>query len=106
VRNRVAGRRTRSLVKTMMAVVGLMLVVTAHAAGAAQKSGDALLMLDPASRSSVESSMQINVPVGITVAALGMVGLLLGLLRFLRKSAKAKMAAQVEAPAQTPARMS
>jgi cytochrome oxidase assembly protein ShyY1 len=82
-----------------MAVVGLLLVVTAHAAGAAQ------------GETTLEGSMPMNFagPLGITVAAIGLSGLVLGLWRFLRKSAKARLAAQVEAqPAQprTPARTS
>jgi type IV secretory pathway VirB2 component (pilin) len=94
VRNRVAGRRTRSLVKKMMAAVGLLLVVSARAAAAAQ--GD----------TTIEGSMPTNIagPVGITVAAIGMVGLLLGLWRFLRKSAKDRVAARLETPStRTPA---
>jgi hypothetical protein len=94
VRNRVAGSRTRSLVKKMMAIAGLLLVVTARAAVAAQ--GD----------TTIESSMPTNIagPLGITVAGIGMLGLLLGLWRFLRKSAKAKAAARVETQPRTPAR--
>ncbi|TCO65517.1 hypothetical protein [Actinocrispum wychmicini] len=86
MRNRVAGRRTRSLVKKMMAVAGLMLVVTAHAAAAAQNGG-------------IDSNMSTTIagPVGITAAALGMIGLLLGLWRFVRKSAKARLAARIQA---------
>jgi hypothetical protein len=83
----------------LMAIAGLLLVVTAHAAAAAQ--GD----------TTVESSMPTTIagPVGITVAAIGLAGLVLGLLRFLRKSAKARVAARLEAqPAQprTPAHTS
>jgi uncharacterized membrane protein YidH (DUF202 family) len=87
VRNRVAGGRTRSLVKMMTAVVGLLLVVSARVAVAAQ--GD----------TTIESSMPTNIagPLGITVAAVGMLGLMLGLWRFLRKMAKARLAAEVEA---------
>ncbi|GAB3910105.1 hypothetical protein GCM10029964_113220 [Kibdelosporangium lantanae] len=94
MRNRVAGRRTRSLVKMMTAVVGLLLVVSARVAVAAQ--GDT---------TTIESSMPTNIagPLGITVAAIGMVGLLLGLWRFLRKMAKARLAAEVEA--RTPAQV-
>jgi hypothetical protein len=94
VRNRVAGRRTRSLVKLMTAVVGLLLVAGARVAVAAQ--GDA-------ATTTIQSSMPTNIagPLGITVAAIGMIGLMLGLLRFLRKSAKARLAAEVEA--RTPA---
>jgi uncharacterized membrane protein YidH (DUF202 family) len=93
VRNRVAGRRTRSLVKMMTAVVGLLLVVGARVAVAAQGN------------TTIESSMPTNIagPLGITVAAVGMLGLMLGLWRFLRKSAKARLAAEVEA--RTPARV-
>lgn len=100
MRNRVAGSRTRSLVKRLMAIAGLLLVVTAHAAAAAQ------------GQNTLESSMPTNIagPLGITVAALGLLGLVLGLWRFLRKSAKARVAARVEvaqpAPARTPARTS
>jgi hypothetical protein len=83
VRNRVAGSRTRSLVKRVMVAVGLLLVVTAHAAGAAQ------------GENTLESSMPMNIagPLGIVVAAIGLTGLLLGFWRFARKSAKEKLAA-------------
>ena len=93
MRNRVAGRRTRSLVKMMTAVVGLLLVVSARVAVAAQGQVP-----------TIESSMPTNIagPLGITVAAVGMLGLMLGLWRFLRKMSKARVAAaQVEA--RTPA---
>jgi type IV secretory pathway VirB2 component (pilin) len=94
VRNRVAGSRTRSLVKTMVAVAGLLLVVTAHVAAAAQSGGS----------STVESSMPTNIagPLGIVVAAVGLSGLVLGLWRFLRKSAKARAAAARAEKPRTP----
>ena len=101
MRNRVAGSRARSLVRRSMAIAGLLLVVIAHAAGAAQ--GDTTL----------QSSMPTNIagPVGIAAAALGLVGLVLGLWRFLRKSAKARVAARLAevtapVPPRTPARTS
>jgi uncharacterized membrane protein YidH (DUF202 family) len=95
VRNRVAGGRTRSLVKMMTAVVGLLLVVSARVAVAAQ--GD----------TTIESSMPTNIagPLGITVAAVGMLGLMLGLWRFLRKMSKARLAA-AQTEARTPAGVS
>jgi hypothetical protein len=91
VRNRVAGSRTRSLVNTRLVrtglvkvamVGGLLMVVTAQAATAAQEN-------------TLEGSMPMNIagPLGITVAAIGLVGLVLGLWRFLRKAAKARTAA-------------
>jgi hypothetical protein len=97
VRNRVAGSRTRSLVKAMVAIAGLLLVVTAHAAVAAQGGGN-----------TVESSMPTNIagPLGIIVAAVGLSGLVLGLWRFLRKSAKAKLTATQPEKPRTPARTS
>jgi hypothetical protein len=71
----------------MMAVVGLLLVVSARVATAAQ------------GETTIQSSMATNIagPLGITVAAIGMVGLLVGLWRFLRRSAKAKLAAAAAA---------
>ncbi len=79
MRNRVAGSRTRSLVTTI--TVAVMLVTTATAAAA--QDGNTL-----------ESSMPMNIagPLGIIVAAVGLTGLVLGLVRFLRKSAQDRVA--------------
>jgi hypothetical protein len=74
-------------------------VVTAHTATAAQENN------------TLESSMPMNIagPLGIIVAAIGLTGLVLGLWRFLRKSAKARIEAATTAtvepePALTPVR--
>jgi uncharacterized membrane protein YozB (DUF420 family) len=78
-----------------MAVAGLLLVVTAHAAGAAQGNTQ-------------ESRMPVNIagPLAVIVVAIGLGGLLIGLWRLRRKTAKAR-AAETKLQAQRePARTS
>lgn len=77
MRNRVS--KARSLVLTMV-VSGIMLL----GAGVAT-----------AQESTLESRMPMNIagPVGIAVAAVGLTGLLLGLWRHRRKTAKARVQA-------------
>ncbi|MET0134646.1 MAG: hypothetical protein ABW215_13770 [Kibdelosporangium sp.] len=88
-----AGSRTRSLVQRLTVLVGLLMVAGAQVATAAQES-------------TLESRMPMNIagPIGIVVAAIGLLGLMAGFWRFHRKSVKARVEAAAQPPTVTAAR--